>query len=103
MKIVSRAGFELGHKMQIEGAGFGGLSVDDQSAASDVVRQSEQATEDVLQHRSAETMTLVLHIDTQASQQGDRLRVLPRTLPEANRRCCRNDMRHAPCVIRDSA
>jgi hypothetical protein len=49
--------------------------VDEQAPATDVVGEPDQAGEDVLEQARPEPVALVVDVDAEPGQQGDRLRV----------------------------
>ena len=73
MEVVGGAGFEFWYEVQVEILRLWCLSMHQQTATADPIRQLEQSGGHVLQEARAQTVPFVVGIDSEAGQQGDRL------------------------------
>ncbi|HZT64965.1 MAG TPA: hypothetical protein VFA11_04175 [Acidimicrobiales bacterium] len=64
MKVIGRAGLELGDEMQIEITGLSGFGMYEKAAASDVLGQLSQPGKHVLEEPCAKAPALMVDMDT---------------------------------------
>lgn len=101
MQFVGWAALELGYEMNVEVAGFGGFGVDEQASTADVLRESDEAGKNILEHSGSKPCTLVIDVDAESSKQSYGLGVAASafTYPIGGR--LRVQLGHTPGVIGD--
>lgn len=77
MEIVGGRRLELWHQVDVEVLGLLGLGVEEQAPTADLLAQLEGPGDHVLQQPRAEASPLVVDVDSEACEQGDRLGVSP--------------------------
>lgn len=97
--IVGRARLEVGYEVEVEGPSLFGLGVHEQAATTDVLRELDKPDEEVLQQGRPQSPALVIHIDAQPGEDGDRLGIAASSFAEALRRGLGVNLGHAPGVV----
>lgn len=101
VKWVGGAGLELRYEMNVKVAGFGGFGVYKETSTADVVREFNQAGEDVLKHSGSKSCTFVVDVYAESSEQGYWLGVAAGPLEHPGGNRIYVQLGHTPGVIGD--
>jgi hypothetical protein len=103
VKFVGGARLELGYEMNVEVAGVGGFSVDEQASTTNAVGEFSEPSEDVLEHPGSKTRTFVVDVHAESSEQSYRLGIAAGALTYPAGDGLGVQLGHTPGVIGDDS
>ena len=101
VEVVRGAGLELRDEIEIEIARFDRLCVNEQATAADGGGEFEEPGEHILEWSGCQSSAFVFYVDTESSEESNRLGIPSGALAESFRALTGPYPRHAPCVVGD--